>query len=286
MKSNKDFVDSSFLLYNAFKDNKPLMAGKIGCSELNCLYNYFKAKHHNQNPIQWFPNVVQETYINTGVFPQTEEARITFCEEMNEAVKYLDYAVTWNGNFPDFEKKFIAINNSKVEYIDLRSLEPFYFGLPWTEHLKDKNVLVISPFTDTIKKQYKRRDKIWKDPRVLPEFNLITIYHPPSKAISNKNYYKSWTEMVNDIKDIMSSIEFDVCIVGTGASSLPLCAHAKKLGKQAMHLGGPTQILFGIKGKRWDENNIISKFYNEFWVRPSQDEIPENNKFVEGGCYW
>lgn len=286
MKDNKNFFDSSVMLYEAFKSNKPFMAGKIGCSELNCLYNYFKAKHINQDPISWYPNVIQETYVNTGVFPQTEQARIAFCDAMQEAVKHLDCAVAWSGSLSDFEKRFIAINNNKVEYIDLRSLESFYFGLPWTEHLKDKNVLVISPFTETIVHQYANRCKLWKDPRVLPEFNLLTLYHPPSKAISRDNRYISWIEMVNNLKDKMNDINYDVCIVGTGASSLPLCAHAKKKGKQAIHLGGPTQILFGIKGKRWDENNIINKFYNEHWVRPAANEIPEDNKFVEDGCYW
>ena len=29
-------------------------------------------------------------------------------------------------------------------------------------------------------------------------------------------------------------------------------ARLKKAGKKTIHLGGSTQILFGIKGKRWD----------------------------------
>jgi hypothetical protein len=53
-----------------------------------------------------------------------------------------------------------------------------------------------------------------------------------------------------------------------------------------VHIGGSLQILFGIKGKRWDEHETISKMYNEHWVRPSAEEIvPDANK-VEDGCYW
>lgn len=286
MKSNKDFVDGSFLLYQAFKSSKPFMAGKIGCSELNCIHNYFRAKHINQNPIVWLPNVIQETYVNTGVFPQNEEARIIFCEEMYSAVKNLDFAVTWSGSYPEFEKKFIALNNNSVEFIQGRSLEPYYSGLPWTEHLEGKNILVISPFIKSIKSQYLKREKLWKDCRILPKFNLLTIYHPPSKAISSKNNYSSWIEMLTDIKDKIKNIDFDICLIGTGASSLPLCAYVKSLGKQAIHLGGPTQILFGIKGQRWDSHPIIKTFYNEHWVRPLNEEIPENKLLVEDGCYW
>jgi hypothetical protein len=58
------------------------------------------------------------------------------------------------------------------------------------------------------------------------------------------------------------------------------------IGKIGIHLGGPLQILFGIKGRRWDAHDVISKMYNEHWVRPSKSETPENNFAVEGGCYW
>lgn len=31
---------------------------------------------------------------------------------------------------------------------------------------------------------------------------------------------------------------------------------------------------------------IILFFFNDFWVRPSDDETPKSAKGVEGGCYW
>lgn len=46
------------------------------------------------------------------------------------------------------------------------------------------------------------------------------------------------------------------------------------------------QVLFGIKGRRWDSHPFISTLYNEFWVRPRQNETPEGAIMVEGGCYW
>ena len=51
-------------------------------------------------------------------------------------------------------------------------------------------------------------------------------------------------------------------------------------------MGGPTQILFGIKGKRWDDHPVISKFYNEYWVIPNSIEKPQGANKVENGCYW
>ena len=60
------------------------------------------------------------------------------------------------------------------------------------------------------------------------------------------------------------------------------------MGKKSVHLGGATQVLFGIKGKRWEGElkHIGDKFYNEYWVRPLESERPKNYLSVEQGCYW
>jgi hypothetical protein len=84
----------------------------------------------------------------------------------------------------------------------------------------------------------------------------------------------------------MDTIDYDVMLIGAGASSLPLVAHARKNGKKAIHLGGPLQLLFGIKGGRWNNGDIGKHFYNEHWVNPSVEETPEKYKSIEGGCYW
>jgi len=80
--------------------------------------------------------------------------------------------------------------------------------------------------------------------------------------------------------------QFDVAIVGAGAYSIPVLAHAKLLGKFAIHLGGAVQILFGIKGRRWDSHEIGSRFYNNYWSRPLEEETPKNTAIIEDSCYW
>jgi hypothetical protein len=92
--------------------------------------------------------------------------------------------------------------------------------------------------------------------------------------------------MLADIKRKIELINFDIALIGTGGSSLPLAVHCKQLGKQAIHLGGALQILFGIKGYRWDNKPHVSCFYNDHWIRPNGDEIPKDYKLNEEGCYW
>ena len=67
---------------------------------------------------------------------------------------------------------------------------------------------------------------------------------------------------------------------------MPLALRLKKRGIIAIVVGGAIQIFFGIKGKRWANHPIISGFWNDSWVEPSTDEIPNGAKKVEGACYW
>jgi len=284
--TKKNFVDGSFYLYEQFKNDKPFSCGKIGNCELMCIYNYYMYKQNNQ-PVQWLPNVVDEIYNNAGVFPQTEQARIDFIKEITNSLSNIDSLAWWSMFNTSFEASYIKSYSPNCELIDLQSIEPFYSGAPWSEHLENKNVLVISPFTDTISKQYKKRHLIWKDQRVLPTFkNLYTLKHPHSPGIDKTTEFISWLDMVKQYKILMDEIDYDIVLTGTGASSLPLIAHARAQGKKGIHLGGPLQLLFGIKGGRWDNGPIGQYFYNEHWTRPTGDEIPLKYKNIEGGCYW
>jgi len=284
--SKKEFVNSSFYLYERFKNSESFSCGKIGNCELMCIYNYYMYKQNNQ-PVQWLPNVVDEIYNNAGVFPQTEEARIDFIKEITNSLPYIDSLAWWSMFNMSFERSYIKSYSPNCELIDLQSIEPFYSGSPWSEYLKDKNVLVISPFVDSIRKQYEKRHLIWKDQRVLPTFkSLHTIKHPHSPGIDKPSEFTSWLDMVRYFKSQMNTIDYDILLIGAGASSLPLVAHVKKNNKKAIHLGGPLQLLFGIKGGRWSNGDIGKHFYNEHWISPSADETPQKYKNIEGGCYW
>jgi leucyl aminopeptidase (aminopeptidase T) len=106
----------------------------------------------------------------------------------------------------------------------------------------------------------------------------------------------SWSKAIQEggplaaVKALADQITEDSTIryalVGIGAISLLLVAELKRRGLVAIHTGGGTQIMFGIKGRRWDNHSVISKFYNHTWTRPSLDEIPTEAMKIEGACYW
>jgi hypothetical protein len=122
---------------------------------------------------------------------------------------------------------------------------------------------------------------------LLPAFELDVI--PAVQSIAGqKTQFVDWFVALESMKEEIAKRTFDVCILGCGAYGFPLASFVKKMGGKAIHLGGVTQLIFGIKGKRW-ENFIVYPYenlFNKYWVRPSNEEVPKNSKIVEGGCYW
>lgn len=68
---------------------------------------------------------------------------------------------------------------------------------------------------------------------------------------------------------------------------MPLAHHVKKIGKSSIYAGAYVQVMFGIKGKRWDiEGNPHRSYWNEYWKYPEPEEVPKSADKVESGCYW
>jgi hypothetical protein len=292
-RKNESVVDNYFgrpilrsqegndLLRRLVESPEPLMVARIGLVELNCLVNFLRRKDNRSIPYR--ARTKKEMSNNAGFFPATEEMLDRFCEEFLGHLGDVDVMGVWFNKGEDYICHSFCEN---AQLVRLRSLEPFYHERPWSGALRDKKVLVIHPFRNTIVSQFaENRERLFTDPEVLPPFRLETIRAVQTIA-GAKSPFASWFEAYDSMCAEMEKRDFDVAIIGAGAYGLPLASHAKRLGKKAIHLGGATQILFGIKGKRWDEHEVIAKLYNEYWVRPGGDEIPDRHKVVEGGCYW
>ena len=261
------------------KNNKPFMIARLGATEAKAVIyptlNWFLKKI--------FKKIIFDRMFKwSGFFPVNEESIIKFSNIYKDDLKLIDVLASWR-----IEEKLIFEAKNIKRKINLEELEPYLNKNPWTYALKGKKVLVIHPFASTIHSQYLRREKIFSDKNILPKFELTTIKAIQSLSGENKNY-SSWFDALNFLKNEIDKKqkEFDVALIGCGAYGLPLAAHVKRKGKIGIHMGGCLQILFGIKGKRWDNHKIISNFYNANWVRPSEEDKPLNYKKVEDGCYW
>ena len=220
----------------------------------------------------------------SGVFPVTERVLKKYSKIMENAAREIDIlcAFYWHRHLEKLIEWYspnAVITSSVLEY-------PFFVN-PWTKVLAGMRVLVVHPFAELITKQYKRRDKLFANTDVLPEFDLIT--YKAVQSLGGSDAYRDWVEALYTMQDEISKMDFDIALIGCGAYGMPLGAFIKsQMHKKAIHMGGSLQILFGIKGKRWESEgyNYHNVLYNEYWVRPTDDLKPQNYKAVEDGCYW
>ena len=219
---------------------------------------------------------------NAGFFSVAEKSLVRFSKLMLEDIEQLDILGSWR-----VEELLLWHRLRHARKVELRTLEPYLAAHPWSQLLEGKRVLVVHPFSKTIADQYRnKRRLLFKDDRVLPEFKSLVTIKAVQTIAGQQCEFADWFEALQSMKNAIDTHEYDVAIIGCGAYGFPLAAHVKRAGKQAIHMGGATQILFGIKGKRWDNHPEIGPMYNEHWVRPAPEDVPQQANKVEGGCYW
>ena len=197
---------------------------------------------------------------------------------MISSIKQIDLLGSWVEGENKYKQYF-----PQVKVCELIMLEPYFAPNPWTSALEGKKVLVIHPFSKLIEDQYsKKRTLIFDNKNILPEFELKTLKTPITYP-GNGLKFQNWFEILDNLTDCALDMDFEIAVIGCGAYGMPLAARLKKAGKKSIHLGGSVQILFGIKGKRWDEIKEFRKLYNKFWIYPSKEKVYKN---VEDGCYW
>lgn len=297
--------DKIFYLLNS---GKPCMISRFGTTEINCINNYLCVIDKNSfvkkcwNYISgnthtpwWNKSHWQTMSLWSGIFPPTQDIAERFSKRYLQDIPQIDLLACHQ-----YYEKYMPLRDDVVR-VQLEMLYPFFVERPWTRYLKGKKVLVVHPFEETIKQQYAKRSLLFDNPDVLPDFTLITLKAVQTIAGNNSNF-KDWFEALTYMENQISEIDFDVCILGCGAYGLPLAAYVKRMGKQAIHLAGGTQLLFGILGKRWTEQYVSQKvwmyrpgitinldytsLFNNYWCYPLDCDTPKDASKVEDSCYW
>ncbi|MBE9599521.1 hypothetical protein [Pedobacter sp. MC2016-24] len=289
MFSNKEY--SNDLIFKILMSDQPCMIARFGSTEMLSLVNYMGIKQNNRNwkdfitgkSLMWWwsPETIRQLQKWSGFFPAESSKVEDFCRLMINDISQVDVLGSWLNQEAYFESHLI---NAKK--IVLEDLEPFFTSNPWTRALEGKKVLVVHPFAETIEMQYKKRKFLFEND-LLPDFQLTTIKAVQSVAGEDTGFV-DWFEALDSMKVQIDNADFDICIIGCGAYGFPLAAHVKRIGKKAIHMAGATQLLFGIKGKRWERFIVwpYANLFNEYWVRPGENERPKNASAVEDACYW
>jgi len=276
---------------DTLRSGTPFLAGKLGTSELDAIYFYLGGRLSSSVPYP--PAIRKNISVNAGVFPATDASIDAWAAHMmNEVLPALDCVAQWNPSNPVGEREILQRTCPRAVVCKLRSLEPYYEEAPedrWSIALPAR-VAVVSPFAASIASQWAKRDNVWKSRTMWNTTTEVVPvrcgYNPILADAENAWPAFTWREAVTAMVEAVVATGATAALIGCGALSLPIGAELKRRGISAIHMGGATQILFGIKGRRWATHTVISTFFNEAWVSPSATEIPKRADSVEGGCYW
>ncbi len=275
--------------------DRPCMIARFGCGEMETTLRHLdislpgspftkslRLLVGKSGPFWWDNSIRAGMNWIAGLFPPTDETMDRFGAHVLDDCKDIDILAGWLAG----EKRLKSLCFPKVTCIPLTDLEPFFVKTPWSMALEGKTVLLVHPFAATIRHQYTKRTLLFKDPRVLPEFQLKT-YKTIQSLAGNDTGFATWFDALDHMCSEIAAIDFDVALIGAGAYGMSIASRIKRMGKKAVHMGGITQLLFGIQGGRWDHIPQYSQnLYNEHWIRPLPEDRPNNYKTVENGSYW
>jgi len=226
---------------------------------------------------------LKEAHQFSGIFPVTPSLLSRFAEIYSGALGEVDLLGFWQTSY---QARWLASLPSPPLLAPLESLEPYFHPQPWSSALAGRRVLVVHPFVESITSQYRQhRHDLFANPAILPEFELEVVAPPQTLAPATGGYV-DWQQAFEGLKAQVLERSFDVALLGCGAYGLPLGAAIKRNGRKAIHLGGSLQLLFGIRGRRWDALPLFQPLWNDAWIRPSALETPQGAKAVDAGCYW
>lgn len=270
---------------SALQINQGALIGRHGTIELTCMLLTKDGHEIGEDRLQTLER-------NAGIFPK--EAVMSWYEEYTEATRTADcLAIGWYAPLARSEIKLVQKLNPFSQKIPLRSLESYYCPeTSWLQALQGQSVCVVSSFTESIQTQVPKLNDVWNGHPLFPEgiqWSFVRSYYSPPLAKGSCGWpqgIQSWKDAVNDMEAQVLATSARVVLIGCGGLAMPLAARLKQNGKICIVLGGAIQILFGVKGKRWERHPIISQLFNDSWIYPSDEEVPDGARMVEGGCYW
>ena len=270
------------------------LIGRNGTIELETLlFRLFGSAPNQQYPA----SIAKRMELHAGIWPASKNSIDRWVFMMLEAIRNTDVLVAgWYEPLKIHEEKLLQQTNTLAPRIPLRSLEPYYVSPEerWTTLLAGQRVAVVSSFTKSMSEQLENRELIWPvAPDSLLPANVEWVFfqtgYAPSLAMGVAGWPSdiiSWDVAVNSIVKKVVSSQASIALIGCGGLGMLIGSELKKQGIVAIVLGGATQVLFGIKGKRWETHSVISHFWNDAWVWPKPTETPRGASLIEGSCYW
>jgi hypothetical protein len=283
----KSIAISSYLKEMMSKD-QPFFIGRIGGSDYEVLNKFFNNNKIFDNPkkCEKYTNIVRNF---NGYFDFSNDKKnfIKYIEviinsyENTDCVSYCNKNIIDQFNDETFLDDYIELFNKVVggkvafDYTFFESILPFLSS--FKEWGSGKKILFVSPFSESIEYQFRRKDDLINSYK-FPDFKLVT--YNTNITYNNKNDSKeslcvvteSWHEECEKITNGISTIEFDIAFLSCGSYAMPIGSFIKRnLNKKAIYLGGILNVIFNIYGKRYDEGYFNKLVNLEYQIEPFEN---------------
>lgn len=271
------------LIRESLVTKRPFTAAKIGATEFFMLRWWAGEKV--------ILSRVYDLYKLSGVFPRDLQFFRRYAEVYAASLKSLDLLGLWTGKDEPAVYRTLGLTSSITNHESFSG----NFGRialggdpGWFPEIKGYRVMVISSFADLINRRANEADwDLYWGPRFpwpKPEW-IKAVPFPYGFETKTQERYGDSLELLRQFKEEHQALmeNCDLVLAGCGAYAVPLLDWAREHGKVAIHMGGDIQLLFGIKGGRWD---TLEGLYNEHWVRPGATLTPTAAEDVENSCYW
>jgi hypothetical protein len=250
----------------------------------------------DKNTHNMIQSMMRQLKHSSGILVRDIPHVIEYSQRYLEAFNNCEMYSGWDkhgGVYPHISQShdFITATYSHKKMCWAEMLSIFFniYNTPWTQALRGKRVLLVSPFKPSLEAQIPKRMHLYDGVDLFPEctFNVIAPPQTMGNILPDEEYFGvHLTRFLDELDTIQDT--YDVALVSCGGYGNLVCNHIYNRGKSAIYVGGALQMFFGIAGNRWYSDNpeIIEMFLNEHWTRPTDSETPACHQSVERSCYW
>lgn len=304
----KKFYDD---VLDRFSGNQPEFLSRIGGSDTRAVVDFIQARRKGAEAIEAHFNAYIHIVENYNGFyangANKQQVYVDYLRELSDC--YFGADMTTFGHtdflslfFPDFiHPKFfndhVHDRNLIEEFVEKVVARPSFFGgYPYTlvecllarpytlfsafsSILIGRRVLVVSPFAESIRKNWVNRRSFFHEDYDYPEFELQTLNTPITyRGLPIESYpHENWVETRVALAQELETLDFDIALLACGSYAMPLGLHIRDVKKkQAIYVGGVLQLFFGIMGRRYEDPFFVNQINRRAFISPV-----ERDRFLE-----
>ena len=276
--------EDSDLIRKLIFTEKAFMLSRFGNVEFDFINFYYRVNYTNsffKNSLFFFrkeyPNDSRNRVsVNAGVSNFSPSNYKQFYDLYVESIRDIDFFFRWFSGDRLIETLGFKGTVFPLNTLNILDNPSFYSGV-----FDGKSVLVVSPFNASINYQLDCNFQFIQEHLGIDNI-FVEVITSPFSVTSDDDWFDNLQLLKTSIRNAALDRNIDYVILGCGAFGLPLASFCKTLGISSLHLGGVTQLLFGIRGSRWSGYDLSK----DGWINPISSDIPTFSNMIEGGCYW